>query len=770
MWRELLRMRARALAVVLTVASAVAVFVGMYTGLGSLFFTRDSLYARLDFADLEVQFVPEDLNNFPSLDGLEGVAGTTQRLVFPGILTLAEGTKLAAVLTLLDTGAPSIDRLEILEGRTFRDDEPDAFVIDRSLAEYHGYEVGDHLAIEVGEKNYEGTVVGIAVSPEYLVATSNPDYFAPQKGSLGIVWGNMARVEAALGFTIVNDLLFRFEPGVDREAVKRRVLERLDKLNVSQVVTKERQFGARYISTQLRAIAHFLPAMVILLTTLAAVITTINFSRLIATERREIGVLMAVGYSPWPIFRSYVEGALVLGLAGSLVGVVLSFPMRDLFAGLSANSMGMPFVLDFVNPGLLLRGFLMGVVVTVVSAALPVVRLLRLALNDVLQDPGRRVEKGRWSSQSRLLPASLRYGIRNLLRQRGRAIATVGSVALALGVATGYRVSAKSIDETLTRRFGNERWDIAVDFLYPVYLDETEDIAGLPGVEESGPYLRRYVELHASGRSADTVWIGTDPRHRMTTPPVVSGRRESEGFEVLLTHGLADKLGVDAGDVVTTEVFGHEYRFVVAGVTSDVVSDLALVPLSACQAMFELDDKVSGVYLRTGGAEDDILAALQRVEFVGKTFEKRQYLVQFKDVIAVMVGVLDLAAAINIFVAVLFVLTSINLSVLETEGEFATLKAVGYGPGALGRIVFTEAGAEALGAALLSLPVGFALSVYLNARLSESWFQVDNFFLASEYAKLLLPALVLVPLGAYPGFRHVRDVDISLALRDRIGQ
>jgi ABC-type antimicrobial peptide transport system permease subunit len=133
-----------------------------------------------------------------------------------------------------------------------------------------------------------------------------------------------------------------------------------------------------------------------------------------------------------------------------------------------------------------------------------------------------------------------------------------------------------------------------------------------------------------------------------------------------------------------------------------------------------------------------------------------------------MIGVLDIAAGISIFVAVLFILTSINLSVLETEGEFATLKAIGYGRGSITRIIVTEALVYAIGAVLLSVPVAMTLSVYLNHRMGEAWFRVDSFFFASEFARVLLPALVLIPLGAYPGLRYIFQLDISNAIRARI--
>ena len=39
--------------------------------------------------------------------------------------------------------------------------------------------------------------------------------------------------------------------------------------------------------------------------------------------------------------------------------------------------------------------------------------------------------------------------------------------------------------------------------------------------------------------------------------------------------------------------------------------------------------------------------------------------------------------------------------------------------------------------------------------MSAAWLQVDHAFPAWAFARVLVPALVLIPLGCYPGLRHV---------------
>ena len=369
MCRDLRYMKWRALAIILTVASGVAVYAGFYMGVKSLFWTRDSIYRELHFADLEVRFLPDDARNLPDLSRLEGVTRLERRLVFPGIVRPPGKTPITVIMTSLEAPTPGIHSFKFLAGGPFRADELDAIVIDASLATYHGYKVGDTIDVKVGEAVYHRRVVGIAITPEYFVSTSNPTYFIPERGSLGFIFGNLEAMSDALGFTLINDLVFLFDPSADPALVKQRALARLRKLNVEQVSPRDRHFSYQYVQMQLDSTRVFIPALVTVLMALTFIVVSINVSRMIAAERREIGGLMALGYGPRRLLGGYLEVSLVLGLIGGLLGLVLSLWVRDDFVVASARSMGMPEVRMTTDAMIMLRAVAYEVAVTLVATA-----------------------------------------------------------------------------------------------------------------------------------------------------------------------------------------------------------------------------------------------------------------------------------------------------------------------------------------------------------------------------------------------------------------
>src|SRR3989442_4887063 len=117
------------LAMVRTIASGVAIYAGIYTGLLSLFWTRDSIFKELHFADLEVSFLPDDARNLPELSGIRGVARVERRLIFPGTVRMPGKPPLTAVMTFLENPAPVIHAFKVVAGRLIPPAELDTGVI-----------------------------------------------------------------------------------------------------------------------------------------------------------------------------------------------------------------------------------------------------------------------------------------------------------------------------------------------------------------------------------------------------------------------------------------------------------------------------------------------------------------------------------------------------------------------------------------------------------------------------------------------------------------
>ncbi len=758
----------------LTLACGVGISAGIEMAIATGYHTRLVLLNRMNFADLEVQFLPEDVANLPDLTNIPGVRAVERRLVLPGEVLLGGNRRIVGALILLEATSPRINSFEFLEGAPIRPDNPESAVIERSLAHYHDIRVRDRVRMRVGETVYESRVDGIAVSPEYLFTTTNPDYVIPEKGAFGVVFGNLARVSNSLGFTMVNDLVFDFQPGADHRAVEQAVMDRLGRLNLERVIPREEHFVWRSLQLQLEAFELYTPAIVITLGLLAFILSVITVNRLVLDQRREIGVLFALGHRAGQVVRAYSTVGAFIGGVGALIGILLAFFIRNLFAGIMQHALGVPYVVYVTAPILLAGGFVAGVLTSAAATALPVFWMCRRSPQRIIRKPpaeafrlyGSTWWASRWLA---ILPIPVRFGLRNMFRQPGRTLAMVSAMAGSLGVAAAYVVATTSNFETIEIAFGRERWDLAVDFLYPVFIEDLAPVHSLPGVRRIEPYFQRFAEVGANGRYEGARILGLHPGSDMKGTTLRKGRALSGApDEIILSQDLARRLRLEIADRATVKIRrGQEFPFHVVGISGDIVLGQALIPFGAAQAVTDFKDEATGAYIETSGTTADVAAALVGLPYVAKVTTKDTLATSFRQLMSGVMQIVYVDTLVSVFVGALFVFSSVNLSIAERQGEYATLRCLGYGGRQIGAIILTEALGLGGLAALLSVPLGMVLAQFLNARMSEAWYEVITIFRPGDFGVVVTLAIALVPVAAYPGFRMVQALDIAGALRTK---
>ncbi len=778
--RGLLSIKLRVFAIIATIAVGVAVSGGIFSAIESIFYTQDTLYQQTHFADMEVSFVPEDVKNLPALSSIPGVAKVERRLIFPGVTRLEDGRRLPTVLVFLERNQPEVDALQLSAGAPFAPSDLDGVVIERGLATYQHFEVGDPIQIDVGERHYDFGVRGVAFSPEYLTASSNPDYFIPEKGALGVVYANIAKVSDALGFTMVNDLVFTFAPGADAGAVKAQIISSLARLNIERMMPRENHFSYKFVRMDLSSMRRFVPALVLVLAALAFLLTLLTFNRLVAAERRELGVLMALGYDRRDILHSYLLAGLVLGVVGSALGLVLSFGIRAVYAKIYSEAMGLPTIMLQVYPAILAGAAALGVLSAVLSSIIPGIRLLYMGERSGVPQEVIRETQRTATGDSRLAralfswlsrgPIGVRYGVRNLARRGGMTASMILSMGLALAVPISYGVAVASIRGTVVKSFEREHWDLAVDLLYPMFPEDVLDPAKVDPGAKVEPYFRSSVELWKGTEFQISGLLGIQPGSLMKTTRLIRGRDLRPGAvdEIIVSKDLVEKLRVDVGDELTVKVRETARPFKIVGVSSEIAIGQSIMSLEVARSVLGYLDKISGLYVKGVTNPQALTDSFYAQEYVGKVTNKRQMADAFISLLAEITKLVGVAAVISILVALLFIFTSLNITISEQEREYATLKALGFGKRVLRTIVLTEAWAQGVVAAVLSVPVGVGIATFLTRRMGQAWFLVDLFWSPANFLGILLPALVLVPVFAYPGIKSLLTLSIPRALSTKL--
>lgn len=255
------------------------------------------------------------------------------------------------------------DGLRILEGRHF---EPgaDEVIVGSSL-------VGRIRGCELGE------VLRINTTPFRVVGTFESE------GPYGSeIWGDLDRMLTALERYGPNRVIAQLPEGQSIEPLVARLED--DKEVPAKVMTERDYLSAQ--TEMLSAVLIFLSGFLGVIMGVAAVFTaTTTMLAALAARTHEIGILLATGFRPIPIFLSFLFEALLLGILGGIAGCLMILPVNGIETGTTNFQTFTEVAFSFrVTPTVLATAVIFAVVLGVLGGAWPAFRAARMKPVDAL--------------------------------------------------------------------------------------------------------------------------------------------------------------------------------------------------------------------------------------------------------------------------------------------------------------------------------------------------------------------------------------------------
>jgi putative ABC transport system permease protein len=670
---------------------------------------------------------------------------------------------------------PEVNRLPVIKGKGLAKNDTSGVVIEASYAAYHGIDVGDTLLLHLGAAAYPCHIRGIVLSAEHMCVTSNPLSFIPEEGELAVVFGTLERISDRLGFKMANSLLVRLTDNTDRLTAVSIISDYLEHEAIEGIVPRERQYSYQFLERDLKALGIFAPAVKLTLGLLSFLIAFLNSQRIVYVQRRELGILRALGYRSHDIVGWATIMGLIIGILGLSLGLPVTMALRTLFSEIYAKAIGLArvdqhfFMDQLIGPGAI------ALLMPVGSLFFGVLRLGNLSPHLLLR-PLKPLNECRSRILRILLPPTStlridqRWALRNLARRPLITTITICAVSAAIGVAVAYRVSQRSMRETARTTIENEKWDRQVEFRYPAYPEEYEALLAPPGITHAEPYLAIPSEVETrDGRNCSAVIAGTTPQSELRHIEILSGTALMGVSEhsVLLSPDMEQTLRVGVGDTITLRVPGTSpVKVSVAGVTRNVVFNQVLTSLGNAQRWSRCEDQVNGVLLRVDQSRlpEDWLSGN---DLVVRSHNRAELLEDISAIIDKEIAMVNITMVISMGIGALFLLTSLNVAAGERLGEYATMRALGYDAPLLRTILHLEAFAQVVLAGIVALPVGLLVSKFLNQRLAVAWFPLTLAFGALEILPPLVGMIAFSIPAVFPVYRQILHADLPQLLRLR---
>lgn len=732
--RDLTRLRAQAVAVSGVLACGVALFVmatGMYDALER---ARDQYYDSARMADVAASVVraPDPVAN--QLAALPGINSLETRVSGIGLLDIAgKSDPVSARLVSLPAGRhPRVNDVLLRAGRwpdTARDNE---VLINEAFAEANFLAPGMKLNALIYGRQRVLEIAGIASSPEFVFAVA-PGSMLPEPERFGVVW--MSRESLGRAFDVdgaFNDVVMR----LSADANVRNTLIAIDAILARHggrgAYARDRMLSAQFLAdelTSLKTMASILPPIFLLV---AVFLLNVSLSRLVATERSNIGLLKSFGYRNSTVALHYGKFAIAFALLGAVLGMALGRWIGGYMAEIYAKVYRIPDLTFDAELSVYVWALVVALLAAVLGAAQAVIRAVQLPPAAALAPPA-PVSFGRLGlgieRAARNLDGKSRMVIRRIVRFPRRAATTVIGISLALALLVMSQHFPISMNHIVDVTFGvAQRMDATLSFAETADDKILAEVSRLPGVLSVEPVRGVEVIMSAGGRERRDTILGLPANaylYRVLDENLASVAMRDDG--ITLPVNLAAKLGVSVGDRIRVQATDGKRAvadLMVTGLVRPYLAGAGYMEINALSRALREPGRVSAAYvLMDGNARDALSEAVKEIPMIaGVSFlntasaSMRKMFNEGSGFFAYMFVVFSCLMAGGV------AYSSARVTFAEQERDLATLRVLGFGRREVSYVLLAEIGALLL----IALPTGALLGGLLS-RWLMSQFQTDLF-------------------------------------------
>lgn len=776
--REVWRLRAQMLSIALVVAAGIATVVLFRSTFDSLEESRDAYYRDSRFADVfaSLKRAPEPLAarlaRIPGVEAVQTRVSLGITLDVPGLTEPATGL----VVSLPTQGGAELNLLHVLRGRPPRPDGSGEAMVNEHFALANELEIGDSIGAVINGRWERIEIVGVALSPEYVYAAS-PGAFITDDRRFGVLWMPRRALAAAYAMDgAFNDVALQLGTGASRPAVIAAVDRLLEPYGGFGAYERADQPSNRIVEDEVRqnrATGTIIPGLIL---AIAAFLLNLVLGRLITTEREQIALLKAFGYTDIDVGRHYLQYALVAVLMGAAIGIGVGLWLGESLIGVYGESFRFP-VLEYRASWPLVAG---AVLISILAAAAGALGAVRRAIRLPPAEAMRPESPARFGHGiiERVIPFPLTpvglMVVRTLTRRPVRtAVSVLGvgfSVSLLVVVLLFYAAFTYSFD----LQFGvAQRQDVTLMFNAIRSASVRHDLAHLPGVERVEGFRAVPVRLRVGHRSRELALMGLEPSPRLSRIVKPDGRDHPLPADgLVLSEELARVLGAVPGDTILAEVLEGRrplLRIPLAATVEDFFGVSAYIALPALNRRLREAPSLSGAHLAVNGERlDETYAELKRMPSVAGVTSPASMLAYFDERIARNIGVnLAIISAFAGVIAIGVIYNSARIALSEAGRELASLRVLGFTRHEIGVILLGEQAVVTI----LGLPVGAGLGILYAAlwieSLSGEAYRIPLIFPASAF---VIAGAVILGMAALAGVlvrRRLDHLDLIAVLKTR---
>ncbi|GAB3822020.1 ABC transporter permease [Kribbella italica] len=749
-----------------------------------------------------------------------GVAAADAQLLVPDVEILAKDGQPIDTYSLATFGTswPHDERtapFKLLQGTQPWGTEQ--LTLDRNTADREGFEVGQKVKVVTPARAVTATLTGL----------TTPGLSGTSAGAPLVAFDSATAQLLLLGKPGWTSIGVALQPGQNPDAVSSTIRTTIGdtvEVRTAAEVTADGESALDDTFGGLTAALLLFAGLALFVSTFLIVNT---FAMVVAQRSRELALLRAVGASGGQVTGTVLAEALVIGVIGSTLGLLLGVGGAGAIQYLYQRlDLAIPSAALQVSPATIIASYLLGVGITTAAAypaarragkLSPVVALradptiperslvvrvviggflllmaVLLLLISLTADglPGAVLVGlttalvllglvmtlpliSRYAVRGLMLPlgrrAAVVLGRRNAERNPRRTAATASALMISLALVSGLFVIASSakasVDQGIADAIGTSELVVTSD--RPFSTAVGDQLATVQGI--SGVHRVRQSAGEVDDRPVTVAGVSDGTLDGPITATATAGSLESlaQG-QVVLPRNLANQLELAVGETFTLTTSTGKHQLTVGAVIApnhQVDAVLTSLPKFTELGGGEID---ATLYLEVADGTDPatvgpaVARAIQDYPSVAVR-DQQAYAAAERAPINGILGIVGALLGFAVLIALLGVVNTLALGVVERTRELGLLRAIGMDRPQVRRMLQVEAVAIALFGAVLGLLVGGFAGAAVQHVMADDGLGVLDVPVLQLVAAVVVAAVVGVLAAIWPSRRAAR-LDVLQAI------
>ena len=804
--RELVKTKYRAIGSSVLIIISVAFYIGLAGMVPNTEGALEDKVNELELNDYLVHVHSANESTVVELEAIDGVSSVETRLQVSSRIQFTSGgatEESGASLNGIDpTNMPTINMLELVgdESSFFTGNGNGTALIERNFAETEDIEVGDSIIVGTGGGEVELTIIAIVLSPEYFLLPINPNSILPFPGDMAVLFVPTPWLRDAYGLntSVVNEFTFLFDEGINHDLIIEDIDGVLEEDVILYSTPRDEVYGYKLVKDDLEQGGTFAALFAFIILLVAFFIVYVSFTRIVQEHRKEIGILRALGYSQRSVMQSYLYMAFLIGIGGSLIGILVGIPIANLFTsfyvGLILGTEPSTVTIDIRS---VLIGLTFGPLTALFASGIAVWDTVSMEPHDAIRGTPRNerrilkaYRKGKqmfgghisflgfkYERSSRFRPGVgketisfpwnpsyiIRYTIKTMKKNSFKTSFT--AVAIACSILVGalpilmWSSFTNSINESIDEY---ENWDLLVEYSLPLDENSADGLNDARIIEKA--YIARIQgELVLDGKNITTMIGGLDSDQSLHRFNLKDGKSDLTSNQALLSTKFADDHGLDVGDTVTLRASLGSMDLTVSGLVQDVLGEI-IIDLGTLEDISG-EPLFLGMYAKVRDGESDAVKdSMSDSPMISQISTKegaKSGLLEFMSSFSSMIYVFSL---IGVIIAAATLANTVFIGVLERFPQYGQLRAIGYSRREIAKSIFTEICLLVTMGGILGAPLTYAFLIGYEEAYQEFFPTYETTLALSDwlgYLFIVLLTIGLAILAAIPSLRLINRMDIA---------